>query len=115
MKGRSVSLAATALALALTSAPASAAWENWLQVERFQLGPTGKVVIYTKLNHQCGGKRLETDATVTADANKMLFDLLLAYKANFYNSYFHAFVVGCDGSAALFTHIEAASGSPPTN
>jgi hypothetical protein len=102
-----------ALALGLVSAPASAEWENWLQVERFQLGPTGKVTIYTRQDHQCGGRRLDLDPTVSLEAHRMLFDMLLAYHTSFSSTYFHALIVSCDGTGARLTHVEVASGGPP--
>ena len=104
--------AAAAACLLGSSLPASAAWENWLQVHRFQVAGNGQVVFYTRQPHQCGGTRVIADPSVSADFHKMLLQVLIGYRDSLPQVYFHAFVTGCDGTYAKITNFETAGGTP---
>jgi hypothetical protein len=102
---------AAALVL-LSPLPASAAWENWLQIHRFQITPIGQVVFYTRLPHQCGGTRVLADPSVSAEFHKMLLQTLIGYRESFGQAYFHALVTSCDGTFARITNFETAGTGP---
>lgn len=104
---------AAAVCIAMSfSLPASAAWENWIQIQRFQITPTGQVVFYTRLPHQCGGTRVLADPAVSAEFHRMLLQVLIGYRDSFSQVYFHALVSSCDGSFARITNFETAGTSP---
>jgi hypothetical protein len=105
-------LAYAAAAALLSPLSASAAWENWLQVHRFQITPIGQVVFYTRLPHQCGGTRVLADPGVSAEFHRMLLQTLIGYRESFGQVYFHALVTSCDGTFARITHLETAGGTP---
>ena len=110
MKKRILEFAAAAALLC--PLPASAGWENWLQVHRFQITPIGQVVFYTRLPHQCGGTRVLADPGVSAEFHRMLLQTLIGYRESFVQVYFHALVTNCDGTFARITHFETAGSTP---